>query len=158
MINWEEKMTATERMFDEIERQGKRQSDLCRRLGITTSMLAGWKKKNSIPPAWHLVGICDFLNVTTDWLLTGTGRKHPDTNCRILTDAQKAVAHREYKNLIEEQVALINSYEKLTSAEKDEVWVLINHMIARKSQEGTQSGLSSNSQTSKDGSSGSKTA
>lgn len=64
-------MTATERMYFELERQRKKGSDLCRHIGISTSLLAGWKKQNTFPPSQYLAGIAEFLNVTVDYLLTG---------------------------------------------------------------------------------------
>lgn len=70
-------MTATERVYYELERQGKKGSDLCRHLGITTSLLAGWKKQNTYPPAQYLAGIAEFLDVTADYLLTGKEKELP---------------------------------------------------------------------------------
>lgn len=71
-------MTATERMYFELERQGKKGSDLCRHIGITTSLLAGWKKQNTFPPSQYLAGIAEFLNVTVDYLLTGIEKEPPE--------------------------------------------------------------------------------
>nr|DAZ26002.1 MAG TPA: CI repressor [Caudoviricetes sp.] len=64
-------MTPTERMFYELKKQGKTISRLCAYLGIGTNVIANWKKSNTIPPAKYLVNISEFLDISTDYLLTG---------------------------------------------------------------------------------------
>ena len=84
-------MTATERVYYELDRQGKKGSDLCRHLNITTSLLAGWKKQNTFPPAQYLAGIAEFLEVTVDYLLTGKEKEPPEDGQPILHDAKNNV-------------------------------------------------------------------
>lgn len=127
-------MTATERMYRELERQGKTSSSLCRYLGIKTSLIAGWKEQNTIPPAKYLVRISEFLNVSVDWLLTGTqaGEETPPL-----------------WRLDEEEEALLTDFQKLDPKDRREIRALIRFKLE------SAMGLSSSFQISSDGHSGS---
>lgn len=64
-------MTICERMFQIIEEKGKKTADLCRILEIGTGQTTTWKKRNTDPPAKYITQICEFLEVTPEYLLTG---------------------------------------------------------------------------------------
>ena len=66
-------MTATERMYQITYDKGLSVKELAAYLGVTPSVIAGWKKTNDIPPARYLEKISDFLNITIDHLVTGRG-------------------------------------------------------------------------------------
>ena len=154
-------MTATERMYECLEKQGKKPAELVRHLGISSSVMAGWKASAEIPPSKYLVRISEFLNISEDYLLTG---KEEVENTSLEDEAssngvwnlheyQKTVAERYFEFLTVEQVALINNFEKLDYKDKEEIKILIEHKLKSK-----PTGLSSNSPTSNGGSSGASTA
>jgi len=102
-------------MFEELSRQGKTSAGLCRHLDIKSSVLANWKASDTIPPAKYLVSICEYLNVSVDWLLTGQVKEECSRkeSSWELSENQKRVANDFFNNLTLEQVALLNNYEKL---------------------------------------------
>ncbi len=57
-----------------LEEKGRNQKDLCAYLGIGTSTMSTWKKRNSDPPAKYIILICEFLEVSPEYLLTGKER------------------------------------------------------------------------------------
>lgn len=54
-----------------LSKKGLSQNELCKYLGITTSTMSTWKKRNSDPPAKYIIRICEFLNISPYMLLTG---------------------------------------------------------------------------------------
>ena len=64
-------MTISQRIFEELKKQKKKQKDLATYIGISTSAVSDWKKKGTNPSAENISVIADFLEVSTDYLLTG---------------------------------------------------------------------------------------
>lgn len=54
-----------------LENKSLKMVDLCRFLGINTSTMTNWKNRNTDPPAKYIFPICEFLNVSCEFLLTG---------------------------------------------------------------------------------------
>lgn len=90
-------MIISERLFDELEKQGKHPSDLCRHLGIRTSITSGWKQLKTDPPAKYIIPIASFLGVSVDYLLTG---KDGQTSTVFSpSDKQEAELLKQYRLL-----------------------------------------------------------
>lgn len=71
-------MTICERMFGVLEgREDISAYGLCKHLGIGTSTTTTWKKRNTDPPANLICGICEYIGVPVEWLLTGEGPEDP---------------------------------------------------------------------------------
>ena len=68
-------MTICERMFKTMDDKGLRASALCRVLGIGTNITTGWKKRNADPPAKYIAQICEFLDCSLEYLLTGSEKE-----------------------------------------------------------------------------------
>ncbi len=64
-------MTSIERMFSILQQNNKTVQSLCDHIDVTSSVVANWKNRNEHPPAKYIVTICEFLNVSCDYLLTG---------------------------------------------------------------------------------------
>ncbi len=65
-------MEIIDRVLGELDKRGLKMSELCQFLGIGTSTMANWKTRHTDPPAKYIAPICEFLKVSTDYLLTGT--------------------------------------------------------------------------------------
>lgn len=68
-------MTICERLFAIIEDRGIKSADLCRATGISPSAFANWKQRGTDPPAKHILPICEFLDCSLEYLLTGEETK-----------------------------------------------------------------------------------
>lgn len=64
-------MTILERMFALMEEKKKKSVDLASVLSVGTGQISTWKKRNTDPPAKFIPQICEFLDVSYDYLLTG---------------------------------------------------------------------------------------
>ncbi len=64
-------MSISERMFYTLDQKGKLAADLCKVLKVGTSQTTSWKNRKTDPPAKYLVKICNFLDVSLEYLLTG---------------------------------------------------------------------------------------
>lgn len=67
-------MLIIERILDVLEKKHLKMVDLTRYLHLSTSTTSNWKTKLRNPPADLIVPICEFLDVSTDYLLTGTDK------------------------------------------------------------------------------------
>lgn len=65
-------MTITERMFTIMENKNFKSVELAAVIGINTSVISTWKKRNNNPPAEYLFRICEFLDVSLSYLVTGS--------------------------------------------------------------------------------------
>lgn len=59
------------RVLSLLDEKSLKMADLCRYLGINTSTMANWKNRETDPPAKYIIPICEFLNVSCEFLLTG---------------------------------------------------------------------------------------
>lgn len=65
-------MTICERMFAIIDsNESKSAAGLSKALGVGTSQTTNWKQRNSDPPARMIYKICEYLEVSVEYLLTG---------------------------------------------------------------------------------------
>ncbi|WP_455765640.1 helix-turn-helix domain-containing protein [Gemmiger formicilis] len=68
-------MTISERLFAMLDERGLRASGLCKHLGITTNMTTNWKQRGTDPPAKYVIPICEYLDCSLEYLLTGEETK-----------------------------------------------------------------------------------
>lgn len=64
-------MTICERIFDIIEEKRLKASELAKKLEIKQSVISNWKKRNTNPPIEYSVVICEFLEISLEYLITG---------------------------------------------------------------------------------------
>lgn len=89
-------------ILDVLNNKNKKQSELCAYLGINTSTMTNWKNRNTDPPSKYIIPICEFLDVTPYYLLTGKEKG---------TELPKNIPEQE----------LLENYRKLSDFEKGEV-------------------------------------
>lgn len=64
-------MSIINRIVELLKRKGASQADICNYIGIKYNVFTTWKTRGTDPPAKYLVQICDFLNITLEYLFTG---------------------------------------------------------------------------------------
>lgn len=64
-------MTISERLFSAMKEKKITQEKLANHLGITQSTVGHWKTRNTTPPMEYLPFICNALEVSWEWLVTG---------------------------------------------------------------------------------------
>ena len=72
-------MQISERIFEKLRETGKKESDLAEKLRISTEQIGKWNGNRSVPKPKYLPVICEFLQVSYDWLLTGEEKKPQST-------------------------------------------------------------------------------
>lgn len=64
-------MEIIERIYETLDKTGKKAVDLVNLLGISTSTMSTWKARKNDPPAKYMPAIAKFLGVSLDYLMTG---------------------------------------------------------------------------------------
>ncbi len=64
-------MTASERILQLLDERKISQKDFSEKTGIPQSTISDWKKKKTNPASDKIMIICQVLNVTPEWLLSG---------------------------------------------------------------------------------------
>lgn len=76
-------MSIIERLLLILDRKNYKMSELCTFLNINTSTMANWKTRNTDPPAKYLIPICEFLDVSLKYLLTGEEQKNSPSSSQL---------------------------------------------------------------------------
>ena len=77
-------MNISERILQLLNDKGLKQKDLALYTGISQSAISDWRKKGTNPSADKIVKICEFLNVSTDFLLTGVDKPNSKNESKLL--------------------------------------------------------------------------
>ena len=96
-------MTISQRIFYLFQIQGKKQKELSKYTGISTSTISAWNTRGTDPAAEYISTIADFFEVSTDYLLTG---KEKEPSAPQLSDDQQR---------------LLQMYSMLSDIEKGEI-------------------------------------
>lgn len=80
-------MTISQRIFELLGKQDKKQNELARYIGVSTSTVSAWNKRGNDPPACLISAIADFFSVSAEYILSGkeiqtTGTQIKCTNTR----------------------------------------------------------------------------
>ncbi len=112
-------MSINTRLFDIIESKNIKNKDLAEYLNINTSVISTWKTRGTNPPSEYLVRICDFLQISLEYLLTGTSASKIDiaTNSSEEDEILKAIntLNTKQKAII---VGKIYEYEEINKQEE----------------------------------------
>ena len=68
-----------QRIISLLEEKSLTATDLCRSIGINTSTMTNWKNRGTDPPAKMIIPICEFLGVSSNYLLTGNEESQKET-------------------------------------------------------------------------------
>ena len=66
-------MTVSERIFSKLGELSMSQMEFSEKTGILPSTISEWKKKKTNPLSEKIMPICEALEVTPEWLLSGSG-------------------------------------------------------------------------------------
>lgn len=97
-----------------------RATEVCKALGINTSVTTGWKQRNTDPPAKYIIPICELLGCSVEYLLTGQeAEKAPvpgfTENGRVMLELFNQLPERDQLLLLgrlQEMVSPISGGEK----------------------------------------------
>lgn len=64
-------MTINERMFSVMEQRNVKMADLARVLDINKTVVSAWKKRGTNPPIEFTVQICELLDISIEYYITG---------------------------------------------------------------------------------------
>ena len=107
-------MTISERIFERLETIGMTQKCFSEMTGIRQSTISEWKAKKTNPAADKIMIICEALQVTPEWLLTGAevkGKRRRQVD-RIFVDRDTDVGSiiMEYSRLDERRKSRLLGY------------------------------------------------
>ena len=121
-------MTIGNRVLSLLNEKGLKQKDLADYLGTKPSTVNGWKESNRNPSSDLIVRICEFLNVSYEFILTGTEKtvySYPSDDAEWLTLIHQLPPEAQHefrgelkgyiKRLNEESVAADDSLKKTGS-------------------------------------------
>lgn len=112
-------MTVNERVSSVLKSKKATQRDLATEIGVSTSTLNNWLKLGRDIPAQYIVPICEFLKVSSWYLLTGDEiEKAPapgiSENGREMLELYEKLPERE-------QILLIGRLQEMTAPLPGEV-------------------------------------
>lgn len=110
-------MNIGERIFIILEEKGLKQAELSKNTGIPKTTINGWKSKGTNPTAEKIIPICEFLNVSMEYLLTG---KENNSNSTKLTENEKELLQVFKKYSDREQIKIIGALEANAPKEQTE--------------------------------------
>ena len=67
-------MTIGDRIFERLGEIGMTQKEFSEKTGISQSTISEWKSKRTNPTSEKIMIICDTLNVTPEWILSGSSK------------------------------------------------------------------------------------
>ena len=114
-------MLINERMFEVIEQKKIKMNKLADYLQVSKSVVSTWKNRGTNPPAEYIERICEFLDISIEWLITGKEKEN------ITTEEEKIIkAYRKADNRIKQIVKLnleeymeIEKSSELTNGEEN---------------------------------------
>lgn len=65
-------MNVSKRIFSKLEELSMSQKEFSEKTGILPSTISEWKKKKTNPSSEKIMPICEALDVTPEWLLSGS--------------------------------------------------------------------------------------
>lgn len=98
-----------DRLFEILQQKGLKQIDICKKLNIKSNIVTTWKTRKTDPPAKYIAQICELLNISTDYLLTGNEQKENEQSSENLTIKEKELL-RSFRKLPEHEQYINNAF------------------------------------------------
>lgn len=108
-------MNISQNIQNIINTQKRTQKELAKHLGIATSTINNWIKLNRSIPAEYVIPICEFLNISPYYLLTGKEKEQSmifDDNMQRLIECYENLPDRERQRLIGRAEMLVDLCEE----------------------------------------------
>ena len=121
-------MEIIERIFMILKEKNIKSVEISKKLGINQSVISTWKSRKKNPPAEYLIQICEVLNVSIEYLLTG-----------------KEIINENMLTLEEQE--LLNKYRKLNDRYKGKLETYAEVYIKEQNEKEQEQNKSSNSST-----------
>jgi transcriptional regulator with XRE-family HTH domain len=96
-----------QRILEITDKRGKTKTDLSVVIGSSPSLITKWKNAGYMPSVEYIPKICKYLNVSTDYILSGTGSDMEFSNF-------------ENPHLSQDENELIVAYRQLSTSQKGE--------------------------------------
>lgn len=106
-------MSINKRIFDTMKRKKITQETLAKELNTSQSVIAGWKNRGTSPSMEYLPKICEVLDVTWEYIITGERSKEH------LTENEKQLIN-DFRYLWPEYQKEIMKYTKFKMEEQTE--------------------------------------
>lgn len=108
-------MSIINRIVSLLKKNGASQADICNYIGIKYNVFTTWKTRETDPPAKYLIQICEFLNISLEYLLTGQEKSPSASN--LNADEQELL---EYFNKLSDKSKgiVLGRAEQLAEMEK----------------------------------------
>lgn len=97
-----------ERIDCMLKKKNIKRVSMCEDIGIDTSIITAWNKRNTIPAADTTLKIADYLGVSARWLVTGEEEKTQDS-----------------ATLSNEERRLLSDIADLTEEQRESVYMMI---------------------------------
>lgn len=100
---WRGFMSINERLFRILEEKNMKMVDISNKLEISKSVVSTWKKRGTNPPAEYIERICELLDISIEYLITGKDNselsKEEKELLKAYRKAEPAIQHATKKLL-----------------------------------------------------------
>ena len=115
-------MTISDRIFEKLNENNMSQKEFSEKTGIRQSTVSEWKKNRTNPSSDKIMGICEAIGVSPEWLLSG------------VDPAKSRAKNREYYvvDAYTDAGILISEYNKLDKSQRDRILGYVEAFSAMK--------------------------
>ena len=104
-------MTISERIFERLNQLSMTQKEFAQKTGIQQSTISEWKKNKTNPSSDKILSICNVLDVSAEWLLSG-----------VDPAASREKNHRYYVVDVNTDTGLlVSDFNKLDKSQRDRI-------------------------------------
>lgn len=108
-------MNISERLFKIMKERGVKAVEVAKKLNINKSTVSNWKNRKTTPPAEYIIPICELLQVSPYYLLTG---EESAENTQPLT-TKKAAILKAYEACSPERQKIIDEILNVKTEQKE---------------------------------------
>lgn len=116
-------MTISQRIFSIMKAKNLSQKALSEYADISPAAISSWKSKNTNPSSDKIIKICEFLDVSPFYLLSG---QDEDADDLILTDAANGYS----STLTKEEANLLQMFRQLSDLNKGRILGMLEALAA----------------------------